>query len=392
MSKRKELWQQMEWKIPLFDLNFGEAEKQAVNAVMDSKWISAGSKTAEFESRFAEMNGVQHAVAVNSGTAALHLAVLCLGIGPGDEVIVPSLTFAATANAVYYTGARPVFADVVSTNDLTIAPQDIEQKITPRTKAIMVMHYGGFACDMDAILAIADKYHLAVIEDAAHAPGATYKGKKTGTIGDVGAFSFFSNKNITTAEGGMLVTNNKDIANQARLLRSHGMTTSSYDRAQGHATKYDIRQVGFNYRLDDIRSAIGLVQLEKLAEDLRQRKALAGLYHRLLAGLAEITVPFAGKTDTSTNYIFPIVLNENCAIERDEFRARLEQVYGIQTSMHYPPVHKFTQYEDHRTVLPVTDYIVSHELTLPIYYAMTAEQVSYVCQSVRQILTGRGSR
>lgn len=382
----------MEWKIPLFDLNFGEAEKQAVNAVMDSKWISAGSRTAEFESRFAAMNGAQHAVAVNSGTAALHLAVLGLGIGPGDEVIVPALTFAATANAVYYTGARPVFADVVSRADLTIAPQDIAQKITPRTKAIMVMHYGGFACDMDAILAIAREHHLAVIEDAAHAPGAVYKGKKTGTIGDVGAFSFFSNKNITTAEGGMLVTDNKDIADQARLLRSHGMTTSSYDRAKGHATRYDIRQVGFNYRIDDIRSAIGLVQLDKLAEDLRRRKTLAGLYHRLLAGLVEITVPFAGKTGDSTNYIFPIVLGDNCPIERDEFRNILEQDYGIQTSMHYPPVHKFTQYEDHRTVLPVTDYIVSHELTLPIYYAMTEEQVSYVCQSVRQILADQGSR
>ena len=382
----------MEWKIPLFDLNFGEAEKLAVNKVMDSKWISAGSKTAEFESRFAAMNGAEHAVAVNSGTAALHLAVLGLGIGPGDEVIVPSLTFAATANAVYYTGARPVFADVVSRSDLTIAPQDIEQKITPRTKAIMVMHYGGFACDMDAILAIAQKHHLAVIEDAAHAPGATYKGKKTGTIGDVGAFSFFSNKNITTAEGGMLVTENKDIADQARLLRSHGMTTSSYDRAKGHATRYDIRQVGFNYRLDDIRSAIGLVQLDKLAEDLRRRKTLAGLYHTLLAGLEEITVPFAGKTGESANYIFPIVLNENCPIERDEFRNILEQDYGIQTSMHYPPVHKFTQYEDHVTVLPVTDYIVGHELTLPIYYAMTEEQVSYVCHSVRQVLADRGSR
>lgn len=256
----------------------------------------------------------------------------------------------------------------------------------------MVMHYGGFACDMDAILAIARKHNLAVIEDAAHAPGATYKGQMLGTIGDVGAFSFFSNKNITTAEGGMLVTNNKEIAEQARLLRSHGMTTSSYDRAQGHATKYDIRQVGFNYRLDDIRGAIGLVQLDKLAEDLRKRKFLAEHYHRLLAGLAGITVPFAGKTGASSNYIFPIVLNEDCAIERDEFRARLEQDYGIQTSMHYPAVHKFTQYEDHHTVLPVTDYIVSHELTLPLYYAMTEEQVTYVCQSVRQILTDQGSK
>lgn len=382
----------MEFKIPLFDLNFGEAEKRAVNEVIDSKWISAGSKTAEFEDKFAGMIGAKYAVAVNNCTAALHLAVLCLGIGPGDEVIVPSLTFAATANAIYYTGARPVFADVTSTADMTIAPQEIEQKITSRTRAIMVMHYGGFACDMEKIISLAAKHDLAVIEDAAHAPGATYKGQMLGTIGDVGAFSFFSNKNITTAEGGMLVTNNKEIAEQAQLLRSHGMTTSSYDRAQGHATKYDIRQVGFNYRLDDIRGAIGLVQLGKLAEDLRKRKFLAGHYHRLLTGAPGITVPFAGKTGASSNYIFPIVLTEDCTIERDDFRARLEQDYGIQTSMHYPAVHKFTQYEDHQTVLPVTDYIVSHELTLPIYYAMTEEQVGYVCQSVRQILMDQGSK
>src|SRR5665647_1313535 len=274
--------QNMDWKIPLFDLHFEEEEKQAVMEVLESKWISSGSKTIEFENKFAAMLGAEYAVAVNSGTAALHLAVVALDIGPGDEVIVPSLTFAATVNAIQYTGAKPVFADIISRDDLTISPEDIKKKIGPKTKAIMVMHYGGFACNMDEILEIVREHKLFVIEDTAHAPGGTYKGKKLGTLGDVGCFSFFSNKNITTGEGGMVVTSNKEVAALCKLLRSHGMTTYSYDRAQGHATKYDIRQVGFNYRLDDIRGAIGLVQLGKLAEDLRKRKFLAGHYHRLL--------------------------------------------------------------------------------------------------------------
>lgn len=381
----------MDWKIPLFDLNMGEAEKRAVNEVIDSKWISAGSRTAELENRFAALTGAQYAVAVNSGTAALHLAVLGLGIGPGDEVIVPSLTFAATANAIYYTGARPVFADVESRQDLTISPRDIERKITDRTRAVMVMHYGGFACDMEPIVALADRHKLAIIEDAAHAPGAGYKEQKLGAIGAVGAFSFFANKNITTAEGGMLVTNRPEIAQEARLLRSHGMTTTSYDRARGHATKYDIRQVGYNYRLDDIRAALGLVQLDRLPEDLRKRRLLARLYHRLLSGLEGITVPFPDKVEASGNYIMPIVLNEGCLIQRDQFRDILAQEYGIQTSVHYPAVHKFTQYDDQQTILPVTDYITEHEVTLPLYYAMTEAQVDYVCQSVRQIITNQES-
>lgn len=378
----------MEWKVPLFDLHFGQEEQIAVNEVLDSKWISSGGKTAEFEQKFAAMTGADYAVAVNSGTAALHLAVLGLDIGPGDEVIVPSLTFAATANAIYYTGAKPVFADISSIDDLTISPQDIEKKITPRTKAIMVMHYGGFTCAMDEIMEIAKQGNLAVIEDAAHAPGATYKGRKLGTIGAVGAFSFFSNKNITTAEGGMVVTNDSKIAEKAKLLRSHGMTTSSYDRAKGHATSYDIYQVGYNYRLDDIRAAIGLVQLNRLGEDLSRRKILALRYHQLLKSFEGLTVPFEDKIETSSNYILPVVLNNSTPIKRDDLRTVLEQEYGVQTSIHYPAVHRFTHYNDGLTHLPVTDYVVANEITLPLYYTMTEEQVEYVCESVQKALIG----
>ena len=376
----------MEWKVPLFDLHFGAEEKRAVIEVLDSKWISSGSKTAEFERRFAALTGAQYAVAVSNGTAALHLAVLGLDIGPGDEVIVPSLTFAATVNSIYYAGARPVFADITSIEDLTIFPQDVARKITDRTKAIMVMHYGGFACAMDEIMEIARQHNLSVIEDAAHAPGATFKGQHLGTIGDVGAFSFFSNKNITTAEGGMVVTNNKKIADQARLLRSHGMTVSSYDRAQGHANRYDIFQVGFNYRLDDIRAALGGVQLDRLGGGLRRRRSLAAIYHQILADLDGITIPFDDKIDISSNYILPVVLNNRCPFNRDEFRELLEAGYGIQTSIHYPAVHKFTPYRALAADLPVTEYVVEHEMTLPLYYSMTEEQVVYVCQAIKDII------
>src|SRR5665648_8965 len=375
----------MDWKIPLFDLHFEEEEKQAVMEVLDSKWISSGSKTIEFENKFADMLGAEYAVAVNSGTAALHLAVVALDIGPGDEVIVPSLTFAATVNAVKYTGAKPVFADIISREDLTISPEDIKKKIGPKTKAIMVMHYGGFACNMEEILEIAREHKLFVIEDTAHAPGGTYNGKKLGTLGDVGCFSFFSNKNITTGKGGMVVTSNKEAAALCKLLRSHGMTTSSYDRAQGHATRYDIKQVGFNYRLDDIRASIGVVQLGRLEDDLIKRRILANLYVEKLTQIEELTVPFKGKIKESTNYIFPVILNENCRIGRDDLRSILEKQYGIQTSVHYPAVHHFTQYEEISTHLPETDYVVEHEMTLPLYYSMTEEDVTYVCESLKKI-------
>lgn len=380
----------MDWKVPLFDLHFENEEKEAVLEVLDSNWISAGHKTKVFEDKFAKQIGAVYAVAVNSGTAALHLAVLSLHIGPGDEVIVPSFTFAATVNAVKYTGAKPVFADIISREDLTISPADIQKKITERTKAIIVMHYAGFACHMDEILAIAGNHQLAVIEDAAHAPAATYHGKMLGTLGTVGAFSFYSNKNITTAEGGMVVTNNSEIANLSRLLRSHGMTASSYDRAKGHAATYDISQIGYNYRIDDIRASIGIVQLGRLSEDLKKRRVLAHRYHELLTNIGGITIPFQGRLEESSNYIFPIVLNENCRVGRDNLRKRLETDFKIQTSVHYQAVHKFTHYLDSSVLLPVTEYVADHEVTLPLYYHMTMEKLQYVASSLKLILADEG--
>ena len=261
----------MDYKIPLFELNFDEAEEKAVLDTIRSKWISTGPKTAEFESKFASMLKVKHAVALSNCTVALHLALKVLGIKDGDEVICPSLTFVATVNSIRYLNAMPVFADIKSYDDLTIDPEDIESKVTDKTKAIVVMHYGGFACDMEAILKIAKKYSLKVIEDACHGPLSEYNGKKLGTIGDVGCFSFFSNKNISTGEGGMLVTNDPELFERVKLLRSHGMTSLSYERSKGHSTSYDVIDLGYNYRMDDIRASIGIVQLDKLKNDFKKR-------------------------------------------------------------------------------------------------------------------------
>ena len=274
----------MDWLVPLADLDYGIEEEEAVLAVLRSKWLTMGAVTQEFEAQFAHLTGSKYAFAVSNATEALHLACLALGIGPGDEVIVPSLTFVATANAVLYTGAEVRFADILGPHDLTIDPAEIERLLTPHTKAVIVMHYGGYPCHMDDVMAIADHHGLSVIEDAAHAPGASLDGKMLGAIGDVGCFSFFSNKNLSTGEGGMLVTDRKDIADKVRLQRSHGMTTLTYDRHKGHAHSYDVLDLGYNYRIDEIRSALGLAQLKKLAVNNARRLAFTHQYREALEG------------------------------------------------------------------------------------------------------------
>jgi dTDP-4-amino-4,6-dideoxygalactose transaminase len=234
----------MDWKITLSDIDLGEAEITNVTRVLSSRWLSMGEVTREFERRFAAYLNVKYAFAVSNGTAALHLANMALGIGPGDEVIVPALTFVATSNAILYCGATPIFADITSLDNLNISPEAIAAKITPRTRAICVVHYGGYPVDMDYVTPIAQKHNLFVIEDAAHAPGAEYHGRKAGTLGDVGCFSFFANKNLATGEGGMVVTDSDALAEQLTRLRSHGMTSLSWERHQGHVHSYDVTALG----------------------------------------------------------------------------------------------------------------------------------------------------
>lgn len=377
----------MAYKIPLFNLNFDGKEAQAAYDTIQSGWISTGPKCEELEKMFIDMFRVNYAVSLSNCTDALHLCCLVCGIGLGDEVLCPSLTFAASANCIRYAGATPVFCDIVGPDHINIDPKEIEKKITTKTKAILVVHMAGFPCQMDEIIAIARKHNLKVIEDACHGPLSEYKGKKLGTIGDCAAFSFFSNKNISTGEGGMFISNNKELADKARLLRSHGMTTMSYQRAGGHATTYDIVELGYNFRLDDIHAAIAIEQLKKLPGDLEARVAVRARYIERLSKIKNVVVPFADNKEFVSNYIMPIVLTKGTAEDRDKIREAIHAA-GIQTSVHYPAIHRFSIYKEYGAVLPQTEYVTDHEITLPMYAALTMEQVDFICDTVDRIVNG----
>ena len=374
----------MAYSIPLFDLNYDHEEEEAVLTTLRSRWLSTGPKTFEFESLFAQALGVRHAVAVANCTCALHLALCLLGVQEGDEVIVPSLTFVATVNAVRYVGATPVFCDIRGPEDLNLDPDQIESLITPKTRAIVVMHYGGFPCDMDRILDLARQHGLRLVEDACHGPLSEYRGRKLGTLGDIGCFSFFSNKNISTGEGGMLVTDDVDLAERARLLRSHGMTTLSYQRAIGHSTRYDVVESGYNYRMDDIHAALGIVQLGKLRHDIGRRAVVRQRYLEALGDPREIVIPFGRYDGVVSNYIFPVVLRQADAIRRDTLRDAMHQ-RGIQTSIHYPAVHRFSIFKQYRRPLPKTELVSDTLVTLPMHGRLSPEDVSRVATTLLEL-------
>ena len=374
----------MEWRVPLADVRLGPEEESAVLDVLRSGWLTMGGVTQAFEQEFAAFVGAKHAFAVTNATAALHLACMAVGLGEGDEVIVPSLTFVATANAVRYTGANVVFADIESEDWLCICPRSIEEKINERTRAIVVMHYAGFACDMPEILRVAKKYHLAVIEDAAHAVGASLGGKPLGTWGDVGCYSFFGNKNMTTAEGGVLVTDDDRLADKVRILRSHGMTTLTWDRHQGHASTYDVVDLGYNYRIDEIRAALGREQLKKLPAGNVRREVLVERYREEFAErIPALGLPFSEKRGLSSQHIFPVLLPEGA--DRQSFREALK-ADGIQTSFHYPPVHHFRIYRQEGEELWMTENAARRQVTLPLFTGMTDAQQNLVIESVVKAL------
>lgn len=376
----------MAWNVPLSDLQFDDAELHAVQSVLASKWLTMGACSQQFEQEFAAFCGAKYAFGTSNCTAGLHLACLAAGIGPGDEVIVPSLSFVATANAVRYVGAVPVFADICSEQDLTISPTSIEARITPKTRAIMVMHYAGYPCDMPAIQAIADRHNLVILEDAAHAAGTYLEDRHMGTWGLVGAFSFFSNKNLAVGEGGMVVTDDVDVAEKLRLLRSHGMTSLTWDRHKGHAFRYDVVELGYNYRIDEIRSAIGIAQLHKLSQGNQRRRDIAQHYRSALRRAApEVTIPFESHPGISSGHIFPILLPRG--MNRQVFMEKMK-AEGIQTSIHYPPIHLFQVHRSHEPLnLNLTEEIANREVTLPLYPTMADEQIDAVVSAVIKSLT-----
>ena len=381
------------WQVPLADVRFGSEEIEAAVEVLRSGWISQGPVVECFEAAFAEFLGVKYAVAVANGTAALHLACLALDLGPGDEVLCPALTFVATANAIRYTGARPNFVDITGPDNLNLSPEDLARKITPRTRAVMVVHYGGFAAEMPAIQDVAAHYDLAIIEDCAHAPGALYphSGRsRVGSRGTISCFSFFSNKNMTTGEGGMVATNDPALAERVKVGRSHGMTSLSWDRHRGHSFSYDVTAQGYNYRLDELRAAIGIVQLGRLEENNARRRTLTRLYRARLRELPHLRLPFLGENlDASACHILPILLPNGEV--RQDFMAFLRE-RGIQTSIHYPPIHRFSHYrqlwgDEVNHHLPHTEAVAGCEVTLPLFASMSGDQVEQVAAAVRDYFT-----
>ncbi len=375
--------------VNLSDITLDTAEEQAVLEVLRSRWLSAGAVTQAFEREFAEFVGATHALAVTNCTAALHLALLALGIGPGDEVLVPSLTFVATVNAIRYTGATPVFVDLVSLDDWTLSPECLRRQITARARAIVPMHYAGFPCAMPAILELAQEHGLAVVEDAAHGPGSWVDGKHIGTLGQIGCFSFFANKNLATGEGGMLVTDDEELAQKLRHLRSHGMTSMSWERHQGHAYQYDVVALGYNFRFDEMRAALGRVQLAKLDANNTKRAQAYRHYVELLHGVAGLQLPFREREGRFSYHLFPILLEAK--VPRLELMKALRQ-RGVQSSVHYPPAHLMSIHQDVPTApLPTTEAVGLRELTLPMHPLLEVEDIDYVATVLQECLASMTS-
>ncbi|MDH3743591.1 MAG: DegT/DnrJ/EryC1/StrS family aminotransferase [Acidobacteriota bacterium] len=373
------------WKVQLFELNYDERETRAVSEVLESRWLTMGQRTRDFESAFEEFLGAGQCTAVSSATGALHMALLALGIGPGDEVIVPALTFVADINVVKMVGAEPILADCESLNLWNIDVHDVERRITNRTKAVLCVHYAGYSCRMDELTALCERHGLRLIEDAAHAPGARYGQAALGTIGDIGCFSFFTNKNLSVGEGGMLSTGDEGLHARFRSLRSHGMTSLTLDRHEGRAISYDVLEPGLNYRIDEIRAALGLVQLDKLPEGNRRRGELMKLYQRRLEPVDGVTWPFDGYSAGANSFhICPVLLDSG--IDRDAILMALKE-RGVQASIHYPAFGGFAAYPHLDTSdTPIAEQISQRELTLPLFPTMGDAAVEIVCDALTACL------
>lgn len=359
----------------------GDDEKAALAAVIESGWVTMGDRVREFEQAFARLHEAEDSVAVGSCTAALHLILHALGIGPGDEVLVPSLTFVATANSVLYVGARPVFVDIGSADVPLMSLDDAESKCTSRTKAIILVHFAGYLAHRDAWQSFARRKGLLLIEDAAHAPGLP----EVGSYGEAAAFSFYGNKNMTTAEGGAIIARSRTLRETIRQARAHGMTSGARQRLTSRRPDYDVTILGFNYRMDELRAALGLVQLKKLPEWNDSRRRLSATYRELIAELCpSVTVPFEAPWP-STHHLLPIVLPPATSRQRiiDRLRKR-----GVQTTVHYPPVHRLTFYRDlyPELALPRTEDFARRELTLPLHPRMSTLDVDKVVDALAAAL------
>ena len=367
--------------IPYGRQSIDEQDVASVCSVLRSDWLTTGPKVDEFERAVADYVGAAHGAAVSSGTAALHCAMYALGIGPGDEVIVPPMTFAATANCVGYQGGTPVFADV-EPNTLLIDPAEVEKKITDRTRAIIAVDYAGQPCDYDALRGIADRHGLFLVADGCHALGAEYRGRKVGTLADMTIFSFHPVKHIATGEGGMVVTDREEYVEKIRLFRNHGITTDHRQREALGSWYYEMVEMGYNYRMTDIQCALGISQLKKLPAFLERRREIAARYDRAFAGVDQV-LPMAARSDVSHVYHLYVV---RVAKANRSLLFRQLRSAGIGVNVHYIPVHLHPFYRKRMNTgpgqCPVAEGAYQRVLSLPIYPAMTDDEVDRVIGEV----------
>lgn len=362
------------YKIPVYQPSLNGNEKKYVNECLDSTWISSKGKFVnEFENAFAEYVGVRHATTVSNGTVAIHLALLALGIGEGDEVIVPSLTYIASVNSIAYTGATPVFVDSLQ-ESWQIDPIDVIKKITPKTKAVMAVHLYGHPCDMDSLVEICKKHDLFLIEDCAEAIGTKYKGKHVGTFGDISTFSFFGNKTITTGEGGMVITNDETLHDRAVHFKGQGL-------AKHRQYWHDV--IGYNYRMTNICAAIGLAQLEEIEKVLIEKKRVADTYRKYLKNTSVIFHNPIGD-DIYHSYWMCSILTED-GKQRDLLREYLDKA-GIETRPLFYPVHTMPMYSAQYQRHPVAENLGWRGLNLPSYPGLKLEEIEYICEKIKEVL------
>ncbi|MBT4824940.1 DegT/DnrJ/EryC1/StrS family aminotransferase [Candidatus Woesearchaeota archaeon] len=364
----------MNLKIPIAKPTLKGNELKYVTECIETGWISSAGKFVEkFEEKFADFCNVKHGVSCSNGTVAIHLALMALGIGKGDEVIIPDYTFAATANAVLYTGAKPILVDVEE-DTWCMDPKLIKDKITPNTKAIIPVHIYGHPCDMDKIMKIAKENKLFVIEDCAEAHGAEYKGGKVGGIGDIGCFSFYGNKIITTGEGGMCITNDKKLANKMRVLKNHGMDESK---------RYWHEIIGYNYRITNLQAAVGLAQLEQINEFIEKRIKIAELYNKHLKDIKGITLPPKKEWAKNVYWMYCILIKDEFPISRDELIEKLKEK-GIDSRKFFFPLSMMTPYKDD-SASPVSKLLSNKGICLPTFTDMSEEEIKEIIESVKEV-------
>lgn len=369
----------MTWKIQLSELNYDQKEAESVRNVISSEWLTMGKLSIQFEQEFQSFIGHKNqGIFVSSATAGLHLILMALGLKPGDEVILPALTFVSDANVVLQLGAKPIFCDSVSIENFNASEYSILEKVTDKTKAIIVVHFAGYPMDLEHLRKISRDKNIVLIEDCAHAPGAYLNGHTCGNMADASFFSFFSNKNLAIGEGGMVFSKDENLSQKIRSMRSHGMSAPTLDRHEGRAFSYDVENVGLNYRADEIRAALGLEQLKKLTSGNLARKRITDHYRKKLVN-SEIVIPFSQdiKNQVSAHHIMPIILPNNS--DRLQVMQYMKEA-GIQTSIHYPPFSSFTAFSSQvrKGDLPISEEICRRELTLPLHPRMTMKDVDLI--------------